>query len=144
MATTYSASKVASTVQSRAGIGMEAVFETYEAAVALVINDVIQMVKVPVGATILDVILGVDDLDSGTDVTLSVGDGTTVNRFISAATIGQGGGVVRLGQGITGAAAADCVGYEYAAEDTIDIKVIAAPTGGTGTLKLVVIYTMQS
>jgi hypothetical protein len=144
MATTYSADKVAATVQSRAGIGMEAVFETFEASVALIINDVIQMVKVPVGATILEILLGVDDLDSGTDVTLSVGDGSDVDRFIEAATIGQGGGVVRLGQGVTGAAAAGCMNYEYTAEDTIDIKVIAAPTGGTGTLKLAVIYTMQS
>jgi hypothetical protein len=145
MATTYSSSKVASTVQSRGGLDITSAFATYEAAVALVIDDVIRAVKIPAGATIQEIILAVDDLDTGSTLTLDVGDGTTADRFIAASTIGQGGGVVRLGQGVTGAAAAGCANYTYTAEDTIDIKVKAAPAGGgTGTLNLTVFYTMQS
>lgn len=144
MPTTYSSSAVASTVQARAGIGVQTVAETYQAAVALVTDDVIQMVKIPAGATIVDIILSVDDLDTGAALILDVGDGDNDDRYILGATIGQGGGTVRLGQGITGAAAADAANYTYTAEDTIDIHVDTGPSGGgTGTLTLVVIYTMQ-
>lgn len=144
MATTYTAAKVASSVQSRAGLDATWVWGVYEAAVALVINDVIQMVKVPKYATILEIILACDDLDGGTTITLDVGDGSSTARFISASTIGQAGGVVRLGQGITGSAAADCLHYQYTAEDTVDVLVHAAPTSsGVGTVKLGVAYSLN-
>lgn len=145
MATTYTASKVASTVQARSGLDLTAVYATYEAETQLIINDVIQMVKVPAGATILEVILCVDDIDGGSAAVLEVGDGDDTDRFIAGQTIGQGGGIARLGAGITGAAAAAAANYAYTSADTIDIKVATAPAStGTGTLKLGVIYTMQS
>lgn len=146
MASTFTdGSKVASTVQARAGIDITAVYGTYEVAVQVVVNDVYQMVKIPKGATVLEVINAMDDMDGGSASVHDVGDGTTSGRFISGSTIAQGGGVVRLGQGITGATAADCLNYAYTAEDTIDIKFTTAPAStGTGTMKLAVIYTMNS
>jgi len=145
MATTYSSSKVAATVAARSGIDITAVYMTYEAAVALVLDDIIQMVKVPAGATILELILSVDDLDTGTTLVLDVGDGADDDRYILGSTIGQGGGTVRLGQGVTGAAAANALNYNYTAEDTIDVHVDTAPAGGgTGTVALAVIYTLNS
>lgn len=144
MATTYTATKAGSTVVSRHSIDSTWVWETYEAGTQLIINDVVQMVKVPLGATVLDVVLCVDDIDSGSAAVLAVGDGTTPTRFISGQTIGQGGGIARLGAGLTGSAAADCAFYQYTAEDTIDIKVTTAPAGsGVGTLKLGVCYSMN-
>lgn len=146
MATTYYSENCKSGYgySPRAGLGVCSKTVVFETTAALVINDVIQMVKIPKGATILDVKLGVDDIDSGSSLTLSVGDGTTPGRFILESTIGQGGGVVGIGTGITGASAADVLGYTYAADDTIDIKVIAAPAGdGEGTLTLSVLYTMD-
>lgn len=145
MATTYSSSKVAATVQARAGIDITAAYMTYEAAVALVIDDIIQMVKVPLGATVLELILSVDDLDGGSALVLDVGDGADDDRYILGTTIGQGGGTVRLGSGVTGAAAAGALNYAYTAEDTIDVHVDTAPASvGTGTVALAVIYTMNS
>lgn len=146
MASTFTdGTKVASTVQARAGIDITAVYGTYEVAVQIVVNDVFQMVKVPKNATILEVICALDDNDGGSAAIADVGDGTTTGRFISATTISQGGGVVRLGQGITGVSAADCLAYTYTAEDTVDIKFTTAPAStGTGTMTLVVIYTMNS
>lgn len=145
MATTYSSSKVAATVQARSGIDITAVYMTYEASVALVIDDIIQMVKVPLGATVLELILSVDDLDTGSTLVLDVGDGSDDDRYILGSTIGQGGGTVRLGSGITGATAANALNYAYTAEDTIDVHVDTAPAGGgTGTVALAVIYTMNS
>lgn len=145
MASTYTADKVASTVMSRSGTDITAVYSTYEASVALVLDDIIQMVKVPAGATVLDVRLTVDDCDSGSGLVLDVGDGDDDDRYILGTTIGQGGGTVRLGSGITGATAATNSLHTYSAEDTIDIHVDTAPAGGgTGTLTLMVIYTLQS
>lgn len=139
MASTLYSTKVASTVPSRGGIHLTSVHGTYELSAALVVNDVIQMVKVPKGARIVEVILGSDDLDTGGSpaIILAVGDGTTADRFVTGSTIAQGAGLVRLNQ-------VDGIGYVYTAEDTIDIKVTTAPaTGATsGTLNLTVIYDM--
>lgn len=139
MASTLYSSKVASTVQPRAGIGLTSVHGTYELAAALVLNDVIQMVKVPAGARIVNVILGSDDLDTGSPaIVLAVGDGSTADRFITASTVAQGGGVTTINQ-------VDGIGYTYTLADTIDIKVTTAPATGTtsGTLNLTVVYDMQ-
>ena len=141
MASTFTTDKVGSGVQPLAGIGSHAVYAEYELAAALVVNDVIQMVKVPAGARITEVILTVDDLDSGTQLVLDVGDGSDQDRFIKQSSIGQTGGTVRLGSGIIDGAC----NYKYTADDTIDVKVQTAPqTGATsGTVCLTVFYTMQ-
>lgn len=146
MATTYKSPNCtdATLVPARAGVGVEWAYATFEASVALVIDDIIQMVTLPIGATVIDIILSVDDLDSGSALVLDVGDGADDDRYILGTTIGRGGGTVRLGAGVTGAAAASAAQYEYTAEDTIDIHVDTAPAGGgVGTLRLAVAYTMQ-
>ena len=145
MATTYSGAKVASTVQARAGIDITTVWAIYEVAVALVIDDIIQMVKVPSGATVTELVLSVDDLDSGTAILLDVGDGDDDDRYILGSTIGQAGGTVRLGSGVVSTSGANALNYTYTAEDTIDIHVDTAPSGsGVGTVAIAVTYTMQS
>ena len=120
--------------------GVYALHGTREIAAALVVNDVIQMVPVPLGAKVLDVILMTDDLDTGTSIVLDVGDtdGTDdTDRYIDAATTDQGGA---LGQ-VAGFARINNVagnGYTFAANGTIDVLVQVAPETGTtvGTLKL--------
>ena len=101
-----------------------------------VINDVYNVAKVPAGAVITDVSLDTADLDSGTAITLSVGDATTVNRFISASNVGQAGGIVRLS--VQGG-----LGFVYTTDTLIQVKVIAAPTGFTaGLITVAITYTM--
>lgn len=143
MASTFTTSKVAATVQPRSGVGPHWVFGTYTVAAALVVNDIVQCVQVPVGATIMEVILNVTDLDTSTGLVLAVGDGGDDDRFIKGSTIGQTGGTVRLGSGIVDNA---CNQYTYTADDTIDVKVTTAPTTGatSGTIGLAVSYTLQS
>lgn len=140
MASTLTTSKVASTVQARAGLDITSVTATYTQSAAFVVNDVVQMVKVPMGATILEVILSTTDLDTDATpaIVLEVGDGGDVDRYIAGSTVGQAGGLVRL-------SAHGGHGYTYTADDTIDIKVSTAPDAGStdGTLTLTVIYTMQ-
>ena len=140
MATTYTADNAAAGKQARAGVGLQSVSSKYTMTAALVINDVIKMCKVPAGAVIQDIILSTSDLDTASSpaVTLSVGDGSDTDRFLSASTIGQAGGIARLTPHLGH-------GYQYAAEDTIDILVAAAPTTSVtdGTLMLTVFYNMN-
>lgn len=140
MASTLTSSKVAATVMARKVEDLTAVWASYELTAALVINDVIQMVKVPAGATILDVKVMADDLDTGSSpaIVLAVGDGTTADRFITGSTIAQGGGIASLG-------VATGLLYQYTADDTIDVKITTAPaTGATeGTIAVMVLYSLN-
>jgi hypothetical protein len=139
MATTYASAKAAAGITRKVEHqGNVSVTASYTIAAALVINDLIQMVKIPKGATILEILLAVPDLDSNVSpaVTLDVGDATTADRFIAANTVGQAGGVARIDQ-------AAGVGYTYTADDVISVKVHAAPATSaiTGTITLSVLYT---
>lgn len=142
MATTfYSASCAAgSGIQPRAKLGLETVSEVYALTGALVIDDLIHMVKIPAGAKLLDVILDVPDLDTDVSpaITLSVGTTDALEAFISQSTVGQAGGIVHLsvpGGTLTA----------FATAKDIVISATAAPATGaaTGTLKLTAIYTMD-
>ena len=137
MATLYYSSMAGDGVQPRANAGETCVSATYELTGALVVNDVIQMVKIPQGAKILDVVLSTDDLDTSTGLVLDVGDDGVTDRFIDGTTIGQTGGVARLNE----------VGghlYEYTADNTIDVLVQVAPASGaaSGTINLSVTYQL--
>lgn len=149
MASTFMATKVASTIPAKSEHqGVIAVRSKYTLTAALVLNDVIQMVTVPKGAQILEIILGSDDLDTnGTPtIVLNVGDGNLSDRFIKQQTVAQAGGVVRLGAGIAATLVSGAIGYQYTAEDTIDVLVQAAPaTGATsGDITLAVLYHLDA
>ena len=139
MATTFTSSGVATGIMAKSLIGLNAVTATYTVSSALVVNDVIEMVKVPKGAKIVEVILACGDLDTdGTPaVVLAVGDGTTADRFITGSTVGQAGGVTRLG-------VAAGLGYVYTANDTIDIKATTAADAmsSAADVTLTVVYEL--
>src|SRR3989304_3625397 len=110
MPTTYSSAQAAANVTAKylhAGAIVRSA--TYALTAALVVNDVIQMFKLPSGATVHEVILASDDLDSnGTPaIALDVGDATAANRFIAASTVARTGGVARADQ-------AAGIGHQYA------------------------------
>lgn len=118
-----------------------AVHAEFELTAALADNDVIEMVKVPKGAQILEIILGANDLDSATTVVIDVGDGDDPDRFIDGATIGQAGGSARLGSGVAAATNDEAFGYVYTADDTIDVTIEAGPTtASSGFITLTVLY----
>lgn len=140
--TTYSASKVASTVQARAGIEITGVFSQFTIAVALVTGDIVQMLKVPAGATILEIVASASASVAGT-AQLEVGDAGDDNRYLAGAsawTASGAGSIARLGTG----ALTTAFGYTYTAADIISIKALSITTGATAAiLTLNVIYTMQ-
>ena len=140
MATTYYSTEITRGDQPRyVESGDFTVWGTFSLTAALVINDVIQMCKVPNGARILNIDLYCDDLDTnGTPlIALDVGDGGSVNRFAQAVLIAENGGIMRGIQTKAG------FGYQYSLAantgyDTIDIKVNTAPATGatTGDIKM--------
>lgn len=99
-------------------------------------NDVFEMVKIPKGAVIYDVILGAANVDTGTALVMTVGDGGDTDRFITLSTVGQAGGIARMNSYVG-------QGYTYTADDTIDILVTTGATGvetGSPTVSLTVFY----
>lgn len=138
MATTTTTAGAATTVSPFVPVGgLGVAVSSVALAVAPVINDVFEMVRLPRGAKIVDVTLFSTDIDTATGVTLSVGYGGSTAYFISASTAGQAGGVARMATAASGAL------LTLTAEDTIDILVAAAPTTfAAGTLSLAVYYVM--
>lgn len=147
-AETITGSEAATTAPTRSNVGETILYGEFSladdnAGAALELNDVMQVVKVPRGFKVLEVVLSTTDLDTGgaPTIELDVGDGSSSNRFItgSGSTIAEaGGGVIRLNQ-------AGGHGYTYTADDTIDVKVLTGPqTGATsGTIKVTVIGRME-
>lgn len=157
--TTYNATKMAAGIQpkvllSAAGV---AVLSLFTPAVALVLNDIINMVSlegdpgIPVafGPTIMGVSLDSDQLDSngGPTMKFDVGDATGAARFITQTTIPQTGG-------LQGANVAGTLGYQpfsatynnYPTASlqiyTVQVKVHTAPaTWQAGTIRLKVEYS---
>jgi len=156
MAVTYVSTKCGTGTQSRLDNHAETVWCEFDIAAAIgtaanggggaggtafVINDVVQMVKVPAGATVVAVLLSVDALDTSTGIVVAVGDGSDDDRFITGSTIGRSSasGIVAMN-----AHTGNC--YTYTAEDTIDFKVTTAASGTastTGKIRLAVTYTPQ-
>lgn len=127
----------------RAGVGGGSqeivVFASYTFAAAPAVNDVVEMVPVPAGATITGITVGATDLDTNGSpaIVLDVGDGSDVDRFIDGATVGQAGGS-------SSAFAVNGFGYTYSANDTIDVLVATGPaTGAAGTVYMRVAYVMN-
>jgi hypothetical protein len=140
MATTYTAAKVAAGIQEReVHTGVIAVCSTYTITAAFVINDVVQMVKVPYGARIINCKVTVPALDSSTGLVWALGDGGDDDRYITGATTGRSGAA---GLTTTNTTTSE---YTYTTEDTIDFKVTTAATGTaatTGDIVVTVTYTM--
>jgi len=147
MATTYQSYQVAKGNTPRAvSPGVYSIYGEFALSAALVVNDVIQMVSVPNGARVLNIMLNSDDLDTaGPAIVLDVGDGNDTNRFIDGALVAQAAtannvDMMDLTYGNTAG-----FGYKYTQNDTIDVLVETGPTTGatTGTIKLIALLAMD-
>lgn len=100
-------------------------------------GDVIQMMKVPNGACILDVWVITDQLTGG-NYTITVGDGNSANRYFASLSTGSTSSINKM-------SATAGFGYSYSAEDTIDITLGTVTTAtAAGILRLCVTYTMDN
>lgn len=135
---TYTANACASTVQPRTGIEVLSVTATHTVATGLAAADIVQLVQVPSGACIQEIIVSCSG-SLGATLTAEFGDGGDTDRFIASGTFGQGAGSLAKLTAITGN------GYVYTADDTIDMKVNTAATPTTGVvITTTVIYSMQT
>ena len=128
-------------IPARAGIGLVAVTSTLAVTTGLAAADTINLMLIPAGATILEVIAATD-ADLGSTMTIDIGDATDVDRFIDGGVFTTStGNLVRAGNA-TAAPAGH--GYTYTAETALLATVVTAAAGTTdGTLKVTVIYNMQ-
>ena len=97
----------------------------------IVQNDVCEMVKVPVGAVIVDCLLDIPNV--GANVNVSVGDGDSV-AYLIAIQAGSTAALVR--RNVTGSG----VPKQYTVEDTIDIKFTNADPTNNSAFSLYVLY----
>lgn len=140
MATAYKSNKITNQVPARAGIpGLNAVSEVFTFPAAPVVNDTVEMVLLPKGAVICEMVLDATDLDTGSPaILLQVGDGTTADKYLAANAVAQAGGVVRCldKPGI--------IGVPLAADTKIVVKVSTGPaTGAVGNIGLTVLYNLE-
>lgn len=134
-------------VSARADLGITTAVGHYHWLTALIDEDVIHLVKVPAGATILDVICSITPTTDQTDGRWAVGDNVAATdaaqeRFITGATSGNSstGGTTRLNVP-TG------LGYKYTVDAMISFHVTTVPgvtAVTTGTVSLTVLYTMDA
>lgn len=108
----------------------------FTSAVAFSAGDVVQMMRIPNGATIVAVQFA-NQMATGV-ITVNVGDGNDTSAY--AASVVLSGSVVALtSMTFRG------LGRSYSAEDTIDVQITAISTpAAVSTLALRVDYTMQN
>lgn len=105
----------------------------YTKAAAESAGDVIQMVPVPKGATVLDIQVAFN-LGGGA-FTANIGDGNSTGRFAASLSTN-----IAAVQRMTSVAA----NYQYSADDTIDILVgTATSASAVGSIRLTAYYTMD-
>jgi|SRR3972149_2088672 len=106
----------------------------YCPASTLTINttDVVQMVKVPLGAIVMDCLLETGAF--GSNVLASVGDGDAVALYITAQSVAAAALLRKNAVGLAG------VPKRYAAEDTIDVVFSNANPADNIAMRLDVFY----
>lgn len=113
----------------------------YTLAAALVINDVIQLLRVPPGAKVVDGKVVTCALDTATAVVWDLGHGGDVDEYIDGSVKGRSStyGVQFFGENATcDWVTSGPLAISETDEDTIDMKIITAPTTSTtsGTIYL--------
>lgn len=107
---------------------------------ALGVGDIIKLFRIPAGAKVLSVLTKADDADSNGSPTIAfnLGDTGSANRYLSASNIAQAGGIAESAIG------AAFKGYEYTADDTIQIAITAAAATQTAGAAIEVFLTYYS
>lgn len=105
-------------------------------ALAQSAGDVIQMVPIPRGAMVIDIVMAASNM-GGANFTYGVGDGNSTTRYLNSQSTSANGPVAR--PYISGS------GYSYSADDTIDVIMqTAGSASAVGTLRLTVLYQFDN
>lgn len=99
-------------------------------------GDVIQMVPIPRGAMVIDVVMSMSNM-GGANFTYGVGDGNATTRYLNSMSTSANGQVTR--PFIAGG------GYSYSTDDTIDVIMqTAGSASAVGTIRLTVMYSFDN
>ncbi len=129
--------------------GVNSVTFEYTLTDTLSDGDIIEMVKIPDGATVLDIIASLPDVDADsviTETVLAIGDGASEARYGSFTALGN---VVRATPAIANFDASVPFDLELSDNDpngfdTVDVTVTGGSSGTSqGNIKLTVLYTMD-
>lgn len=139
---TYYAPNAGPTDQPAAGIGMHIAHGTYTLDTTnepLGNGDFVDLVKVPKGARIIQILLFMEDLETTSSSSLDLGDYADDDRWQSANIDGRTGNYRKIDRTVGGD-----VFYEYTTDDTIRILWNTAPgTDINGAkIKIAVKYNM--
>jgi hypothetical protein len=100
-------------------------------------GDVIQMVRVPNGACIVDMRLTTDLFGTSNATIGSVGDGGSATRYFGTASTSSSLALALIMNN-------QAIGYSYSAEDTIDIVIgTVTSASNVGVITLAITYTMD-
>lgn len=139
------------TVPSKKIAGMDnggrirSMYDSFSLSAALSTGDVINMMKIPAGARVLEVILSSPDLDSSTAATLSAGwtatsvDSAQATGFINTVDVHTAAKVARM----TDVAGALGLYKQFGAETQVQVQVTAAGNATSGTIQCELIYSLE-
>lgn len=108
---------------------------TYSVTAALSANDVLQMIKIPSGATIID---GYSRFIGAPAFAWTVGDGDNAARFSAAKTASASAAT-----GTTSPFSRSPLPYTYSSDDTIDIKTTVVTGTTNAKFTLAVCYVVD-
>ena len=133
---TLTATAAQSTVPAKFAINRDITrVVSYTCNPALSAGDVIQMMRVPAGAQILNLRFWTDLFGGGNATITGVGDGVSANRFMGSASTSNSLAAALL-------LTPQSIGYSYSVEDTIDITIgTVTSASAVGVLWLSVLYT---
>lgn len=106
----------------------------YSLTANLSANDVIQMIKIPAGATIVD---GYLKMAGALGFAYIVGDGGNTSRFVAATTVSAST------TGTTVSFLRSVMPYTYASDDTIDVKATVIAASTVQSISLTVFYLVD-
>lgn len=134
---TYKSSRITNNEPARGNIAETSQYATVTLSANAANGDILEFFYIPQNATILGITLTSTDIDTGGSptVTIDIGDAGDTDRLIAASTIGRAGG-----QDQTLAAAGRL--YKYTADTLIRGTINSPATGATGTVTLVIDYTL--
>ncbi len=114
-------------------VGLVAVTSVWSAGAALSAGDVIQMIKVPAGATPVYVAVS-----SGSGAaTVNVGDGVSANRYLNSYAASATAPLTPI--------TSTFIPYTYSTDDTIDITVTLVSTGAaSGGFNMIAVFSMDT
>lgn len=110
----------------------------YTVTANLSVGDVIQMVRVPNGACILNLDFWTDQFGTSNATITGVGDGNSANRYIASASTSSSIATVL-------AINIPAIGYSYSTEDTVDVTIgTVTSASNVGVFALRISYTMDN